>query len=96
MGSLLRFSRAGTNEVSALPALNPDFLYAALDATAYAAFVKEIRRSARSESRLFHGALKRPSPSINAGAPTSDQIEQPLRLVDNPRVKSGNLTGALP
>jgi hypothetical protein len=27
---------------------------------------------------------------------TSDQMEQPVRLVDNPRVKSGNLTGALP
>jgi hypothetical protein len=27
-----------------LPALNPDFLYAALDATAYAAFVKESRK----------------------------------------------------
>jgi hypothetical protein len=69
----------------ALPALNPDFLYAALDVTAYAAFVKESRKKragatklhrksgeARDgESRFFHGALKRSSPRINAGAPTS-------------------------
>jgi hypothetical protein len=44
MGFLLRFFHAGTNEALALPALNPDFLYAALDATAYAAFVKESRK----------------------------------------------------
>jgi|ERR1700678_2663702 hypothetical protein len=36
-------AHAGTNEVLALPALNPDFLYVALDATAYAAFLKESR-----------------------------------------------------
>jgi hypothetical protein len=44
MRSLLRFSCAGTHEVLALPALKPDFLYAALDATAYAGFVKESRK----------------------------------------------------
>ena len=52
MGSLLRFSREGTNEVSALPALNPDFLYAALDATAYAAFVKESRKKRAGANKL--------------------------------------------
>jgi hypothetical protein len=69
-----------------LPALNPDFLYAALDATAYAAFVKESRKKRAGatklhrksgealdpESRLFHKALKRSFPRINAGAPTSN------------------------
>jgi hypothetical protein len=40
----LRFSQAATHEALALPALNPDFLYAARDATAYAAFVKESRK----------------------------------------------------
>src|ERR1700722_5081421 len=51
MPSLLRFSHAGTNEASALPALNPDFLYAAQDATAYAAFVKKSRKK-RACSRI--------------------------------------------
>jgi hypothetical protein len=36
----------------ALPALNPDFLYAALDATAYAAFVKESRKKLAGATEL--------------------------------------------
>src|SRR3984885_11865296 len=52
MGSFLRFSHAGTNEVLALPALNPDFLYAALNATAYAAFVKESRKKRAGATKL--------------------------------------------
>jgi hypothetical protein len=36
----------------ALPALNPDFLYAALDATAYAAFVKESRKKRAGATKL--------------------------------------------
>jgi hypothetical protein len=51
-GSLLRFSRIGTHEALALPALNPDFLYAALDATAYAAFVKESRKKRAGATEL--------------------------------------------
>jgi hypothetical protein len=35
-----------------LPALNPDFLYAALDATAYAAFVKESRKKRGGATKL--------------------------------------------
>jgi hypothetical protein len=35
-----------------LPALNPDFLYAALDATAYAAFVKESRKKRAGATKL--------------------------------------------
>jgi len=42
----------GTNEALALPALNPDFLYAALDATAYAAFVKESRKKRSGATKL--------------------------------------------
>jgi hypothetical protein len=34
------------------PALNPDFLYAALDATAYAAFVKESRKKRAGATKL--------------------------------------------
>jgi hypothetical protein len=52
MRSLLRFSHAGTNQALALPALNPDFLYAALDATAYAAFVKESRKKRAGAAKL--------------------------------------------
>jgi len=52
MPSLLRFSHAGTNEALALPALNPDFLYAAQDATAYAAFVKESRQKRAGATKL--------------------------------------------
>jgi hypothetical protein len=52
MRSLLRFSCAGTHEALALPALNPDFLYAALDATAYAAFVKESRKKRAGATKL--------------------------------------------
>jgi hypothetical protein len=52
MGSLLRFSHAGTDEVLALPALNPDFLYAALDATVYAVFVKESRKKRAGATKL--------------------------------------------
>jgi hypothetical protein len=67
-----------------LPALNPDFLYAALDVTAYAAFVKESRKKRAGatklhrksgearEARFFHGALKRSSPPHKCGAPTSN------------------------
>jgi hypothetical protein len=35
-----------------LPALNPDLLYAALDATAYAAFVKESRKKRAGATKL--------------------------------------------
>jgi hypothetical protein len=52
MVSLLRSSHAGTHEALALPALNPDFLYAALDATAYAAFVKESRKKRAGATKL--------------------------------------------
>jgi hypothetical protein len=52
MGFLLRFSHAATHEALALPALNPDFLYAALDATAYAAFVKESRKKRAGATKL--------------------------------------------
>ena len=34
------------------PALNPDFLYAALDATAYAAFVPESRKKRAGATKL--------------------------------------------
>jgi hypothetical protein len=56
---LLRFSHAGINEVLALPALNPDFLYAALDATAYAAFVKESRNKRAGATKLHRNPGKR-------------------------------------
>jgi hypothetical protein len=46
------FSQAGAHEALALPALNPDFLYAALDATAYAAFVKESRKKRAGATKL--------------------------------------------
>ncbi len=36
----------------AWPALNPDFLYVALDATAYAAFVKESRKKLAGSAKL--------------------------------------------
>ena len=52
MPSLLRFSHAGTNEALALPALNPDFLYAAQDATAYAAFVKKSRKKRAGATKV--------------------------------------------
>jgi hypothetical protein len=52
MRSFLRFSHAGTHEALALPALNPDFLYAALDAAAYAAFVKESRKKRAGANKL--------------------------------------------
>jgi hypothetical protein len=68
-----------------LPALNPDFLYAALDATAYAAFVKESRKrcagatklhrksgEARNQSRDSSQSAKALLPRINAGAPTTE------------------------
>jgi hypothetical protein len=35
-----------------LPALNPDFLHAALDATAYAAFIKESRKKRAGAAKL--------------------------------------------
>jgi hypothetical protein len=41
-----------TQGVTRLPALNPDFLYAALDATAYAAFVKESRKKRAGATKL--------------------------------------------
>ena len=67
-GPPMRASRR-PHEALAWPALDPDFLYAALDATAYAAFVKKSRKKragatklhrksgeARDQSReLFHG-----------------------------------------
>ena len=43
---------SGANKALALPALNPDFLYAALDATAYAAFVKESRKKRAGATKL--------------------------------------------
>jgi hypothetical protein len=45
-------SHPGTSEVLALPALNPDFLYVALDTTAYAAFVKESRKKRAGATKL--------------------------------------------
>jgi hypothetical protein len=59
MRSLLRFSHAGTNEALALPALNPDFLYAAQDTTAYAAFVKESRKKRAGAPKLHRKSGKR-------------------------------------
>ena len=53
-----------------LPALNPDFLYAALDATAYAAFAKESRKKRAGATKLHRKSGKRFFPRINAGAPT--------------------------
>ena len=76
MVSLLRSSHAGTHEALALPALNPDFLYAALDATAYAAFVKESRKKRAGATKLHRKsgeARDRRShsfPCINVVAPT--------------------------
>jgi hypothetical protein len=52
-----------------LPALNPDFLYAALDATAYAAFVKESRKKRAGATKLHRKSGKALLPRINAGAP---------------------------
>jgi hypothetical protein len=52
MRSVLRFFQAGTHEALALPALNPDFLYAAQDATAYAAFIKESRKKRAGATKL--------------------------------------------
>jgi hypothetical protein len=71
----------------------PDFLYAAPDATAYAAFVKESRKKragatklhrksgeARDQSRdSFTGALKRSVIRINAGAPTLLRAYRPRK-----------------
>src|ERR1700733_3446962 len=51
-GLLLRFSHTRTNEALASPALNPDFLYAALDATADAVFVKESRKKRAGATEL--------------------------------------------
>ena len=42
-----------------MPALNPDFLYAALDATAYAAFVKESRKKRAGATKLHRKRLIR-------------------------------------
>ena len=42
-----------------LPALNPDFLYAALDATAYAAFVKESRKRRAGANKLHRKSGER-------------------------------------
>jgi hypothetical protein len=49
----------GTHEALALPALNPDFLYAALDATVYAAFVKESRKKRAGATKLHRNPEKR-------------------------------------
>jgi len=70
-------------ETGAPPALNPDFLYAALDATAYAAFVKESRKKRAGATKLHRKSGKRVIrvetrsrsakallPRMNAGAPT--------------------------
>jgi hypothetical protein len=40
------------NPNQSCPALNPDFLYAAQDATAYAAFVKESRKKRAGATKL--------------------------------------------
>jgi hypothetical protein len=45
MSSLVQFTQAG-------PALNADFLHAALYATAYAAFVKESRKKRAGATKL--------------------------------------------
>jgi len=50
--SLLRFPQAGNNVALAVPAQNPDFLYAPLDETAYAAFVKESRKKRAGATNL--------------------------------------------
>ena len=42
----------------ALPVLNPDLLYAALDATAYAAFVKESRNKRAGATKLHRKSGK--------------------------------------
>jgi hypothetical protein len=47
--SIVRFSR---RRDCGSPALNPDFLYAAPDATAYAAFVKESRKKRTGATKL--------------------------------------------
>jgi hypothetical protein len=52
MRSVLQFSHAGTHEALVLPGLNPDIPYAALDATAYAAFVKESRKKRAGATKL--------------------------------------------
>jgi hypothetical protein len=68
------------SEALALPALNPDFLYAALYATAYAAFVKESRKKRAGATKLHRksGEARDQSPDsfprINAGAPTTNFI----------------------
>jgi hypothetical protein len=46
-------------ETGGPPALNPDFLYAALDATAYAAFVKESRKKRAGATKLHRKSGKR-------------------------------------
>jgi hypothetical protein len=50
------------NRALALPALNPDFLYAALDATAYAAFVKESRSAGATKLHRKSGEARDQSP----------------------------------
>jgi hypothetical protein len=59
MRTLLPFSHAGADEALALPALNPDFLYAALDATTYAAFVKESRKKRGGATKMHRKSGKR-------------------------------------
>jgi hypothetical protein len=56
----------------ALPALNPDFLYAALDATAYAAFVKESRKKRAGATKLHRKSGEALLPRINAGGSRND------------------------
>jgi hypothetical protein len=46
----------------ALPTLNPDFLYAALDATSYAAFVKESRKNRAGATKLLRKSGERVMP----------------------------------
>jgi hypothetical protein len=52
MRSLLRFSHAGTNQAFGIASAKPGFLYAALDATAYAAFFKESRKKRAGATKL--------------------------------------------
>ena len=66
-----------------LPALNPDFLYAALDATAYAAFVKESRKKRAGATKLHRKSGKRFFPRINAGATTASLDKSGLRVAQD-------------
>jgi hypothetical protein len=53
-----------------LPALNPGFLYAALDATAYAAFAKESRKKRAGATKLHRKSGEALLPPRKCGAST--------------------------